>query len=62
MGKLLIKDKDIVVPGDVLAEGIDYLPAGGAFREENNIISSQLGLVTVSGRLVRVIPVRKICS
>ena len=57
MGKLLIKDKDIVVPGDVLAEGIDYLPAGGSFREENNIISSQLGLVTVSGRLVRVIPV-----
>ncbi len=55
MGKILIKDKDIVVPGDVLAEGMDYLPAGGAFREKDNIISSQLGLATVSGRLIRVI-------
>ena len=56
MGKILIKDKDIVVPGDVLAEGMDYLPAGGAFREKDNLISSQLGLVSISGRLIRVIP------
>jgi len=55
MGKILIKDKDIVVPGDVLAEGMDYLPAGGAFREKDNIISSQLGLAIISGRLIRVI-------
>lgn len=55
MGKILVKDKDIVVPGDVLAEGIDYLPAGGAFREQQNIISSQLGIVSISERLVRVI-------
>lgn len=57
MGKILIKDKDIVIPGEVLAEGMDYLPAGGAFREKDNIISSQVGLVSVSGRLIRVIPV-----
>lgn len=55
MGKILIKDKDIVVPGEVLAEGMDYLPAGGAFREKDNIVSNQLGLVSVSGRLIRVI-------
>ena len=55
MGKILVKDKEIVVPGDVLAEGMDYLPAGGAFREQQNIISSQLGIVSISERLVRVI-------
>lgn len=55
MGKILVKDKEIVVPGDILAEGMDYLPAGGAFREKENIISSQVGLVSVSGRLIRVI-------
>ena len=55
MGKILVKDKDIVVPGDILAEGMDYLPAGGAFRERDNIVSSQLGIVSISERLVRVI-------
>ncbi len=56
MSKISIKDKDIVVPGDILAEGMDYLPAGGAFREKDCIIASQVGLASVSGRLIRVIP------
>lgn len=56
MGKLLIKDKDIVVPGEELAEGIDFLPMGGAFREKDKIIASQVGLSVVSGRIIKVIP------
>jgi exosome complex component RRP4 len=56
MGKILCKDKDIVVPGDILAEGMDYLPAGGAFRDGNNLIASQVGLIAISDRLIRVIP------
>jgi len=56
MGKLLVKNKDIVVPGEELAIGMDFLPTGGAFRENDKIISSQLGLVSVSGRLIKLIP------
>ncbi len=56
MGTLLVNDKEIVTPGEVVAEGIDYLPAEGTFREENKIISSKLGLVNVSGRLIKIIP------
>ncbi|MBI2499217.1 KH domain-containing protein [Candidatus Woesearchaeota archaeon] len=56
MGELKVKDKDIVVPGDVLAEGMDFLPAGGAFREGENIIASQVGVVSVNGRLLKLVP------
>jgi len=53
---ILVKDKDIVVPGEVLAEGMDFLPSYGAFREEDKIISMRLGLAEVSGRLIKVVP------
>lgn len=56
MGKLLIKDKEIVVPGQILATGMDFLPAGGAFRDKEEIISSQVGIVNISGRLIKLIP------
>jgi len=56
MGEIFIKDKEIAVPGQILAEGMDYLPAGGAFREGEKIIASQVGLVNVHNRLVKLIP------
>jgi len=56
MGKLLVKDKDIVVPGQELANGIDYLPAGGSFRDKDDIVSSQLGLVSINNSLIKIIP------
>ncbi len=52
---LLIEDKSIAVPGEVLAEGMDYLPADGAIREGENVVSSRVGLVHVDGRAIRVI-------
>ncbi len=56
MGKLLVKEKQLVVPGEVLAEGMDYLPASGAFRENNKLYSSQVGLISIDGRLVKIVP------
>lgn len=56
MGKLLVKDKDIVIPGQALAEGMDYLPARGTYREKNEIRSLQIGMVSISGRLIKLIP------
>lgn len=56
MGELIVKEKQIVVPGEILASGMDYLPAGGSFREEDSIVSSQLGIVNVSGRLIKIVP------
>jgi len=56
MSKLLVKDKDIAVPGECLAEGLDYLPGIGTYREGEKIHSSRLGLVTVDGRAIKLIP------
>jgi exosome complex component RRP4 len=53
---LITKDHAIVVPGEVLAEGMDYLPGQCAFREGEQVISSRLGLVNVDGRAIKVIP------
>jgi exosome complex component RRP4 len=56
MGKILFKDKDLVVPGDILAEGMDYLPSGGAIRDKDKIVANHLGLVSLDNRFVKVIP------
>ncbi len=55
MSKLLTKDKDIVVPGECLAEGMDYLPGNGTYREGDKIFASQLGLVAIDGRAIKLI-------
>ena len=49
-------DKAVVVPGEELATGIDFLPGYGTFREGEQIIASRLGVATVEGSLVKVMP------
>lgn len=56
MGKLHVKEKDIVIPGEELADGMDYLPAAGTYRDGEKIIASQLGMISISGRLIKVMP------
>jgi len=56
-GKLLINDKDIVAPGDVLARGFEYLPSYGTYRKGEEIISKIVGMVKVkNSHMIRVIP------
>jgi len=54
--KIVVKDRDIVVPGELLAEGMSYIPGGKAFRDDQKIYASSVGLVSVRGRVVKVIP------
>lgn len=56
MSGILIKDKDVVVPGEKVAEGMDYLPAAGTYRQGDNILASRLGLANVDGRAIKIIP------
>ncbi len=58
MGKLFVEERQIVIPGDQLATGMDYLPAGGAYRNGEDIRSSVLGVLTMNGRVLRVIPLK----
>jgi len=52
---ILVKPREIVVPGQVLANGIDYLPNDGTYRDKNDIVSSKLGLVNIDGRVLKVV-------
>ncbi len=52
----MIKNKEIVVPGEELAKGMDYLPGNGTYRDKDVIVSSRLGLINVDGRALKIIP------
>src|SRR3989338_8686230 len=56
MSAIVIKERDIVIPGEVLAEGLDYLPGDNTYREENKIHAKSLGLVGIAGRVIKVTP------
>jgi len=54
---LNVKRRELVVPGELVAEG-DYLLGEGLFRDGREIYSSVVGLVDIRGRKVRVIPLQ----
>ena len=53
---MLIKEKDIVIPGQVLADGMDFLPGDNTYREDEKIYAKILGLTNVSGRVIKITP------
>lgn len=56
MGKLLIEERSVVVPGEHIAEGLDYLPAQWAYRKGEAILAGRLGLFMLEGRAVKILP------
>jgi len=56
MGKILIEERQVVVPGEELAEGMDYLPGDGSFRDGEKIYAQKVGLAQIDNRLLKVIP------
>lgn len=56
-GTLLMNDRDVAVPGDVLATGMSYLPSQGTYRLGDQILCSRLGILKVEGKVLRIIPV-----
>lgn len=56
MSEIKVKDKTVTVPGEILAQGLDYLPSYGTYREGDNIIATKLGLVNIDGKVIKLIP------
>ena len=56
MPKIVVKDKDIAVPGETLAIGLDILPGNGTYRDSEKIIANRLGLVAIDERAIKLIP------
>ncbi|UCC59075.1 MAG: RNA-binding protein [Candidatus Bathyarchaeum sp.] len=49
--------KQLVAPGDLLAEG-DYVPGDSTYKENGKIYASRLGLVDYDGRRVQVVALK----
>jgi len=56
MSKMMVNDKEISVPGETLAVGMDVLPGNGTYREGEKILANRLGLVVIEGRTIKLIP------
>ena len=54
---IYVNEKDLVVPGEVLAED-DYYSGRGTFEENGKICSKLLGLVSLRNKKVSVIPLK----
>ncbi len=56
MSEIKVKDKEISVPGEVLAVGMDVLPGAGTYRDGEKIVANRLGLVVMDGRTIKLLP------
>ena len=50
-------ERKLVIPGETIVSGDDYLPGDFTRKEGNDIISNRYGLAEISGRVVKIIPV-----
>jgi exosome complex component RRP4 len=51
------KKRKVVVPGEVIVQGEDYLPGEGARRLGDAVVASRFGLSEEQGRVIKVIPI-----
>jgi len=51
------KERKLVVPGEIIVSGDEYLPGDFTRKEGKDIIANRYGLADYSGRVVRIIPV-----
>lgn len=49
--------RKIVVPGETIVEGEDYLPGEGTRREGSKIVASKFGLAEEAGRVIKLISI-----
>ncbi len=54
---IYVENKDLVIPGEVLADD-EYYSGRGTFKENGKICSSLMGLVSLRNKKIRVIPLK----
>lgn len=58
MSKLKTKEKEIAVPGEILATGMDFLPSYGTYREGDAIRAGKLGIVQIDGKVIKLVQIK----
>ena len=54
---ILIKDRSMATPGDIIAEG-DYTVGSNVYRRDNKIVSQVIGLVTIRDKQINVVSLK----
>jgi exosome complex component RRP4 len=53
---LKVKNREIVIPGEILADGMGFLPSRGTYREGKVIKAQRMGMISVDGKVIKLIP------
>ena len=56
MSEILAQSKSVAVPGELLAKGMDCIPSFGTYRDGENVYASRMGLINISGKVIKIIP------
>ncbi len=51
------KKRKVVVPGEIIVSGEDYLPGEGTRREGEHVLASRFGLAEEAGRVIKVLSI-----
>ena len=51
------EERQIVVPGETIVKGNEFLPGEGAYRDGGDIVANRFGIVDIADKHVRVIAV-----
>lgn len=51
------KKRRVVIPGEIIVSGEDFLPSEGARREGKDIVASRFGLAEEAGKVIKVIAI-----
>lgn len=54
--KLYFEDRATLIPGETIAQGLSFIPGKGTYRDKDDVVSSLFGFLSISGRVLRVIP------
>lgn len=49
--------RQIVIPGETVVSGNDFLPGDGAYRDGVDVVANRYGIASIDGKHVRVVPV-----
>ena len=51
-----VKEQKIVVPGEIIGEGMDFIAGQNTFRRDDKVYSKRLGLLSNRARVLKVVP------
>ncbi|MCD4770973.1 exosome complex protein Rrp4 [archaeon] len=55
--KIMAKERQIVIPGETVVSGNEFLPGDGAYRDGADVVAGRYGIANIFEKHVKVVPV-----